>query len=46
MVIGEVRALGVEVVDVWGLNDGVSVAAEVAVSLIIGDDKNDVWVCG
>ena len=42
VVVGEDGGLGVEFVDVWGLDDGVAVAGEVAVALVIGDDEDDV----
>ncbi len=47
MVVGEDGGLGVELVDMGGLNDGVSVAGEVAVALVVCDHNNDVWsLCG
>ncbi len=47
VVVGEDGGLGVELVDMGGLNDGVSVAGEVAVALVVCDHNNDVWsLCG
>ena len=42
MVVGEDGGLGVEFVEVGGLDDGIAVAGEVAVALVIGDDDDDV----
>ena len=43
MVVGEVGAFGVEVVDVGCLDDVIAMAAEVTISLVVGNDKYDVW---
>ena len=42
VVVGEAKGLGVELVEVGSLDDGVSVAGEIAVALVIGDDEDDV----
>ena len=41
--IGEANGVSVEGVEVGGFEDGVTVAGEVAVALVIGDDDDDVW---
>lgn len=43
MVVGEDGGLVVELIEVGGFDDGVTVAGEVAVALVIGDDDDDVW---
>ena len=42
VVVGEDGGLGVELVKVGRLYDGITVAGEVAVALVIGDDDDDV----
>lgn len=42
VVVGEDGGLGVEFVEVRGFDDGVAVASEVAVALVISDDDDDV----
>ena len=42
VVVGEDGGLGVELVEVRGFDDGIAVAGEVAVALVIGDDDDDV----
>jgi len=46
VIVGEVDAFTVKLIEVGSLDDVVSVATEVAVSLVVGDDKDDVgfWV--
>jgi hypothetical protein len=41
--IGEPDRFPVETIEVWGLKDGVSVAAELPVALVIGEDDEDIW---
>ena len=43
VVVGEGGGFGVEFVEVGSFDDGISVAGEVAVALIVGDDEDDVW---
>ena len=43
MVVGEDGGLVVEFVDVGSFDDGITVAGEVAVSLVISNDDDDVW---
>lgn len=53
VILGEAQALRVQAVEVRGLQDGVSVAAQFAVALIIAHDEDDVgaasaqaaWFC-
>lgn len=42
MKIGEAHAVGVELIKVRGFKDGVAVAGEVAVALVVGHDEDDV----
>ena len=42
MEIREADALGAEAVHVWRLEDGIAVRGEVAVTLIVGEDEEDV----
>ena len=42
VVVGEAEAIGEELVDVRSLDDGIAGAGEVPVTLIIGDDEDDV----
>ena len=46
MVVGEDGGLAVEFIEVRGLDDGITVAGEVAVALVICDDDDDVWPLG
>lgn len=47
MVVGEDGGLAVEFVDVGSLDDRVSVASEVAVALVIGNDEDNIGLlCG
>lgn len=43
MVVGEIRGLRVEFIDVRSLNDGVSMTGKIAVALVIGDHDDDIW---
>lgn len=45
VVVGKMCAFGVEVIEVGGLDDVVAVAAKVAISLVVSDDKYDVGSC-
>ena len=40
--VNEPRALGMEPVEVWRFEDRIAVAAQFAVALIVGEDKDDV----
>jgi len=47
MEVGEVGAFGVEVINVGGLDNGIAMTAKVAITLVVGDDKDDVgFLCG
>ena len=42
MEIREANAFGVELVEVGRLNEGIALAAQIAVALVIGQDQDDV----
>jgi len=43
MVIGQLRRLGSELVDVRSLDYGIARESEITVTLVVSDDENDVW---
>lgn len=42
MVIRENGGLGVEFVEIGSLDNGIAVAGEIAIALVIGDDDDDI----